>query len=331
VAEDALHEELFVAPYEPGARADRATRLLPPSEKLALFSGRTPWPNAISAVAASDLVMLAEASGRADLVLLARRLGPGKIVLSKLMARRYRVVEGDALELSGRGGTRSLEIVAITDGLGFLPIRAPYRNAKTFGVIDAADMDLIAPYADSIGANAVIPDGRRPEVERWGPRLRTVAYADRRLVEAAWYRRLRLRETDRDFVIFDSDPGADQRARRGRHRQTSSSSRCGPRAREIALYRVLGMTTQQVRRLVLLEGGFVGLLGGALAALLGVPLGYAAVNSLRAVSAFDVSFDLPPHYVLLTLVGSVLIALAASLYPAVRATRTDAAESVHYE
>jgi putative ABC transport system permease protein len=49
------------------------------------------------------------------------------------------------------------------------------------------------------------------------------------------------------------------------------------------------------------------------------------------VSAFQVDFHLPPHYVVFTLAGSVAIAVVSSLYPASQAARADAAESVHYE
>ena len=104
-----------------------------------------------------------------------------------------------------------------------------------------------------------------------------------------------------------------------------------PLPAKIGLYRVLGMTADQVRRLVLMEGAFIGLLGGALAALLGAPLGYAAIGALRAVSAFDVTYHLPLRYVPLTILGAVVIAVGASLYPASRAARASSAESIHYE
>ncbi len=78
----------------------------------------------------------------------------------------------------------------------------------------------------------------------------------------------RLRETDRDFVIFDLMLlMTSVLAAVGIANQMLLSLH--GRRREIALYRVLGMTAPQVRRLVLLEGGFIGLLGGGLAVLLG--------------------------------------------------------------
>ncbi len=326
---EALHHELFVLPDSPDGRADRLTGNLPPSELFVPFSGRTPWPNAIVATPAAALAALADVNGRPDQAALARRLGPGKIVLSKMMARRFRVGVGDQMELSGTAGERRLEIVAVTDGLGFLPVAAPYRNAKTYGVIDAADADLIAPYAPSIGAAAVIANGDHPEVLAW---QRTFARGarDLRMPTADWYRWVRSRETDKDFVIFDLMLGLTSvLAAIGIANQLVLSVRS--RRRELSLYRVLGMTGAQVQRLVLLEGGFIGLLGGALAVLLGVPLGYAAVGALRAVSAFEVDFELLPRHVLFTVLGSVVIAGVASLYPARRAALADAAEAVHYE
>ena len=331
-ARDALHDELFVLPVDVGSRADRVTGALPPDELVVPLTMRTPWPNAIEAASPEGLAALAESNRRPDLAALARRLGPGKIVLSKMMSRRYRVKEGDQMELSGRGGTRALSIVAVTDGLGFTPVPAPYRNAKTYGLIDVADGDLIAPYTASLGAQAILAhSARSPVVSRWlGAIRRERREPGLRYMGAQPYRQLRIQETDRDFVIFDLILLLTSvLAAVGIANQLILSVRV--RTREIALYRVLGMTVRQVRRMVLMEGAFVGLLGGGLAAVLGVPLGYAAVGALKAVSAFEVDFHLPPLYVPLTIAGSVVIALFASLYPAARAASTDSAESVHYE
>ena len=103
------------------------------------------------------------------------------------------------------------------------------------------------------------------------------------------------------------------------------------RRREIALLRVSGMTVDQIKKMLLLEGAFVGLLGGTLAVVLGVPLGLGSLAALKLVSAFEVSFELPLHYVALTIAGAVAVAVIAALYPARRAGSARSAESVHYE
>jgi putative ABC transport system permease protein len=333
-ADEALGDEIFVGP-DPGPgerRADEALGGLPPDATVVRFSGSTPWPNRIRAAAPGDLVRFAETRRRPELVEVARRLGPGKALLSTMMARRHRIGVGDGFELSGRGGTRRLEVVGVTDGLGFLPVRGTYRNAKTYALIDAADYDLIAPYAASIGDYVVVAGASPAAVAAWRRVLapQRALLAGLEMTAASWFRRSRVRETDRDFAIFDfvlALTGA--LAALGIANQLVLSVH--GRRREIGLYRVIGMTTGQIRRLVLMEGAFVGLLGGALAALLGVPLGFAAVGALQAVSAFQVRFRLPSHFVPLTIAGSLAVSLFASLYPARRAARSSSAESVHYE
>ena len=157
------------------------------------------------------------------------------------------------------------------------------------------------------------------------PRARDV-----RKVTGVAFKEDRVRETGRDFVIFDMILALTTiLAAVGIANQMVLSVHA--RQREIALYRVLGMTVPQVRRLILMEGAFIGLLGGVLAVLLGVPLGYAAIGALRVVSAFEVDFHLPITYVVLTIAGAAAVSLLASIHPASRAVSTDSAESVHYE
>lgn len=331
-ADEALHDETFVLPWYPKLRADMITPSLPPGERVVYLSGRTPWPNALHAARAADLAALAEDNGRPDLAEMARRLGAGKIILSRLMARRLGVSEGDAIDVSGRGGDKRLTIVGITDGLGFTPMNAPHRNARTYGLIDAADEALIAPYADSLGAVAIIGRSSTPALNRWrggDPE----ALQQRRgiyLMTARFYKGLRLREANSDFLIFDVLLALTSAlAAMGIANQLVLSVRA--RAGEIAIYRALGMTRGQVRRLVILEGVIVGLLGGCLAALLGVPLGYTAVGAVRAVSNFDVSFTLPPAYVIVTIASATLVSTLAALVPAARAARPDRAESAYHE
>lgn len=330
-ADGAIGNDLFVAPSLPKERVAEAFASLPPDELVVRFSTRTPWPNAVNAVVSSELVALAKTRGRPDLVAMAERLGPGKIILSKMMARRYRVQAGESLDLAGRGGSRRLTIVGVTDDIGYTPQAGPYRNSKTYGILDAADEALIAPYVQPVGSVLVVAGALRPEVQRWSARvLGDRALRRLNLTSGAAFKVSRVRETDRDFVIFDLILALTSvLAAVGIANQMVLSVH--GRQREIALYRVLGMMPRQVRRLIMMEGAFVGLLGGGLAALLGVPLGYAAIGALRSVSAFEVEFQLPVSYVLVTIAGSVLIALAASIHPAARAARADSAESVHYE
>ncbi|MEO7330072.1 MAG: FtsX-like permease family protein, partial [Minicystis sp.] len=305
---------------------------LPPRYAQAQFTGRTPWPNAVHAVPGKELLAVAEALGRPELVAIAKKLGPGKIILSKMMARRYRVQEGDVLVIEGKGGSRTMEVVGVTDDIGYTPMIGPYRNSKTYGLIDHSDWRLISPYVSPLGTVTMVVDREHPGAGADFTTLGKTLPNDHQtqLILGNHFEQDRVTETGRDFLIFDVILALTSfLAAVGVANQMVLSVRA--RQREIALYRVLGMTSSQVRRLVVMEGGFIGLLGGGLAALLGVPLGYAAIGALKAVSAFEVEFDLPWIYVVLTIVGAFTIALLASLYPAGQAAGTDSAESVHYE
>lgn len=326
-ARSSLHGEIFLYPVIPGRQANPDTTSIPKQRGVVHFSGRTPWPNAVQAVDSEELAALFEATGRQELASVARRMGPGRVVLTKMMARRYRVRVGDLLELSGRGGKKRLEIVAVTDAIGFLPYPTPYRIDKTFATIDVADQDLILPYANPVGVAGMFAPASRGAAKE---AVRSAGVGRFAVNSAQSYTDRRVRETDRDFVIFDVVLLLTSvLAAIGIANQLVLSVHA--RQREIALYRVLGMTSAQVRSMVRLEGAFLGLLGGGLAALLGVPLGFSAIGALKSVSAFEVNFRLPLHYVVITVLVAVLVALLASLYPASRAGRTDSAESVHYE
>ncbi|MFO0591988.1 MAG: FtsX-like permease family protein [Polyangiaceae bacterium] len=324
-------------PGDPGCEIPAAARVakhLSPRAVAIRVSSRTPWPNAIHAVESGGLKRWAATLGRPDLVAIADRFGPGTILLSRMMARRYGVAEGDFFDVSGKGGARRLRVIGVTDDIGYSLVLEAYRNSKTYGVIDEADADLIAPYSRPIGDSLVVLDGEspaQPDILALGPfpfgdRAKTDAGRDFqaslrgvRVMPGEFYMAERVRETGRDFQIFDVILFLTTLlAAIGVANQLAIYVHA--RKNELLLYRTLGMTAPEVRRLVIGEGAFTGLVGGALAVALGVPLGFASVGALRAVSAFDVTFDLPPRYIVLTLVAAVVLSLVASLYPARRAS-----------
>lgn len=306
---------------------------LPPEIAVTRYSGHTPMPNAVSAVARADLVAFARGTGRPDLIAMAERLDQNGVILSELLAGRLGLAPGQHLELSSPAGKRELEVVGVTDELGFVPKLATYRQTKTYALVEAANYPLLEPFALPIGAAAVLSDSRQASaaMPQWWPTIRSLPkYDGVYVIAGVGYAENRRWETNRDFFIFDlillltsvlAGVGVANQlvlavhARRG----------------EIALLRVLGMTAAQIRKLLWLEGGFVGLLGGTLAVAAGIPLGFASLAALSVVSTFDVHFDLPPHYVIATLVGAVGLSLLASLYPARRAAGARSAEFTHYE
>lgn len=314
-------------------RAATIERFFTPRAELIRVSARTPWPNAIHAIESGGLLRWAQRIGRPDLIAIAEQLGPGTIVLSTMMSRRFGVGVGDLLGVSGKGGDRRLRVIGVTDDIGNSLVLEAYRNSKTYGVIDEADMDLIAPYAQPIGHTLVVLDRESPQQPDFAklapmpygpdedkPANREFRRAIRglRVIPGEVYIGQRVKETGRDFRIFDVILAlTTMLAAIGVANQLAILVHA--RRRELLLYRTLGMTEGEVRTLVVGEGAFTGLVGGALAVALGVPLGFASVGALRAVSAFDVTFALPARYVVFTIAGSVALSIVAALYPARRA------------
>lgn len=323
----AIRENAYV--YGRGEFAVNPELLKVPDEVRAVhYSGRTPWPNSVVAANAAELAE-ADASG------IAKRLAKGTVILSTMMSRRFKIGEGDFLKLVSATRTATLAVVAVTDAIGYMPMIGPYRNSKTYALISDADFDLIAPYAAPIG-NGIALSRREPlpagELRQyWRSLLAPLRKSRGVMVEVgARYEEDRVRETDRDFALFDLIlllTGVLAAIGIANNLVLSAHAR----RREIALYRVLGMEVPRIRAMFMMEGAFIGLLGGALAVVLGVPLGFFAIGALELVSAFSVHFDLPAMYAVYTVAGALLVSLVASLYPAWRAGSLSGAEAVHYE
>jgi|SRR5579884_2661972 len=109
------------------------------------------------------------------------------------------------------------------------------------------------------------------------------------------------------------------------------------RTREIGILKALGATEGQIARLFLFEASFIGLLG----ALVGLALGWLLTQVINAIVLSYLAGSLgaapgPPRAVLHTpgwvpaavIVMAWLVAVAAGLYPALRASRLDIARAL---
>jgi putative ABC transport system permease protein len=103
------------------------------------------------------------------------------------------------------------------------------------------------------------------------------------------------------------------------------------RRREIGLLRAVGLTGGQVARMLLVEAGAFGVLGGILGLAIGIPLASISAEALTALSHMDLAFELTPRALGGVMGGAVLVALAAVLYPALRANRLRISSVMRYE
>lgn len=108
------------------------------------------------------------------------------------------------------------------------------------------------------------------------------------------------------------------------------------RRREIGILKALGAADRDVRRLFFVEAGAMGLVGGILGTAMGwmisraINLGTNIYLARRALPPITVS-AVPWWMVGLAIVFSILVSLAAGIYPASRASRLDPVQALRYE
>ena len=108
------------------------------------------------------------------------------------------------------------------------------------------------------------------------------------------------------------------------------------RRREIGVFKALGASDKDVRQLFFAEAGAMGLVGGAA----GVALGWAIGQSIQFVMTLYLRRQsipaehiwMVPGWLVIAAIGfSVLVSLAAGIYPASRAAQLDPVEALRYE
>jgi lipoprotein-releasing system permease protein len=109
------------------------------------------------------------------------------------------------------------------------------------------------------------------------------------------------------------------------------------KTREIGILRAMGLTSPAVARIFLLQGGIIGLVGTTIGLVLGLLVAYLVDGSglIRIDPAVYFIDRLPVHTeirdVVIVVVASVLVALAATLFPSRTAARLAPVEAIRHE
>lgn len=107
------------------------------------------------------------------------------------------------------------------------------------------------------------------------------------------------------------------------------------RTREIGVMKAVGASRGTIRLLFTIEGVIIGFLGGTIGVGIGYALGLAINRISRATFLKDFeTFDISafPWWLMVGVIAlSTIVALAATLYPAHRASRLDPIEALRYE
>ena len=96
------------------------------------------------------------------------------------------------------------------------------------------------------------------------------------------------------------------------------------RLNEIAILKTIGLSDTKIKGIFILLGLIVGVLGTFIGVIIGIPLTYAVVsymNSMGTMSAVSASIDMTN--LIYVAIGSILMSLIFTLYPASRAAKAD--------
>jgi putative ABC transport system permease protein len=104
------------------------------------------------------------------------------------------------------------------------------------------------------------------------------------------------------------------------------------RAREIGVLRAIGATRPQVRKMVVMEAGWMGLFGGLLGLFAGTLMSYHhVVYNTKLLTGWTFQFFYPYDLAALSIVASVALCLVAGYWPAKQAASTPIVAAIGYE
>ncbi|MEX2123219.1 MAG: FtsX-like permease family protein [Woeseia sp.] len=104
------------------------------------------------------------------------------------------------------------------------------------------------------------------------------------------------------------------------------------RARELAVFRALGMTPGQLGCMVIMQTGFIGLLSGIAAIPLGLVMAWVLIDVInRRAFGWHMDIAISPAVLLTAVALAVIASLAAGLYPAWRAAQAKPALAMREE
>ena len=104
------------------------------------------------------------------------------------------------------------------------------------------------------------------------------------------------------------------------------------RTREIGVLRAIGATRTQVRRMVLVEAGWMGLLGGLVGLFAGSLMAYHhVVYNTKLLTGWTFQFHYPHDIAALSVTASVVLCLLAGYSPAKQAAATPIVTAIGYE
>lgn len=100
------------------------------------------------------------------------------------------------------------------------------------------------------------------------------------------------------------------------------------RRKEIGIMKAIGATNNQIFMQFFIESGVLGLIGGAIGAILGVALGYFGILGINSFLGTEIKPAISLPLIFFSLLGSFLIGALAGIFPAMRAAKQNPVEAL---
>jgi putative ABC transport system permease protein len=285
------------------------------------YQGRPIVVESFSAAQSASVRTLPMAEGDGKRALREMGEGMGAIVSESFQARFGKKV-GDLIELVTPSGPASFKVLGIyidySSDIGSVLIdRALYKKYWRDELVDAFDL-WFEPGADLAAAIEKIK-------EDYGERYQLFISTHRELKDAV------VRIMEQSFVVNYAVEIVAVVVAIFSVINTLLASVLD-RTREIGVLRAMGATQIQVRRIILLEAAWMGLIGSLLGLLAGSVMAYHhVVYNTKLLTGWTFQFYYPYDVAVLSVIAAVLLCLSAGYGPAKRAAETPIVAAIGYE
>lgn len=250
------------------------------------------------------------------------RLLKDEVMVSENLARRFDLKVGDPIELNSPTGLRSYRLAAVI--LDYTSDQGTVIMDRGTMIRDWGDaqVDTYELYLD----DAVAPETvKRAVEEKFGDALNLFVLTNKEF-KAELERLL-----DQTFSIMDAlELVAMIIAVLGVVNALLAT--VIDRIRELGVMRAIGMLRRQVRRMVMLEAGILGVSAVLAGLLAGLALGWILVNDVfLAQSGWYIDMQVPVRHVLQSAALVVVVSTLAGWYPARQAARLNVSDALEYE
>jgi putative ABC transport system permease protein len=252
-----------------------------------------------------------------------REMGEGKgVIISESFQRRFGTGANDFLELMTPSGAIAFKVLGVyidysSDSGSVLLDRALYRKYWRDDLLDAFDLWLESG-ADEQRVIQTIKENYGEQYQLFVSTHRELRDAVVRIMEQSFWVNYAVEIVAVVVAIFSVI--------------NTLLASILDRTREIGILRAVGATQGQIRHIVIMEAGWMGLIGGLLGLFAGTVMAYHhVVYNTKELTGWTFQFYYPYDVALLSVIASVILCSLAGYGPAKQAASMPIVSAIGYE